>query len=116
MKRMREAACHQVLLPKGRVAFPVLTTGASCRARPVERCSKKMNLAATRRANQCIVVQPLEKKYSGFPKTQITAIYTASRPTQRGVSRSSRTLERDAVDAKVSLTNGTDADGEVVWS
>ncbi|SHI16250.1 hypothetical protein SAMN05443248_8874 [Bradyrhizobium erythrophlei] len=71
---------------------------------------------ATRRANQCMVVQPLEKKYSGFPKTQITAIYVASRPTQRGVSRSSRTLERDAVDAKVSLTNDTDADGEVVWS
>jgi hypothetical protein len=40
----------------------------------------------------------------------------------RGASRSSRTLVRDAVDVAVSQrkhfarTNGTQADGEVVWS
>jgi hypothetical protein len=34
----------------------------------------------------------------------------------RGASRSSRTLVRDAVDVAVSLTNDTQADGEVVWS
>jgi hypothetical protein len=39
-----------------------------------------------------------------------------SRPASlRGV-RTSRTLERDAVDADVLRTNSTDADGEVVWS
>jgi hypothetical protein len=43
--------------------------------------------------------------------------YILHRPVpQRGVSRSSRTLERDAMDAAVSLTNDTKADGEVVWS
>ncbi|WP_157449811.1 hypothetical protein [Bradyrhizobium sp. ARR65] len=34
----------------------------------------------------------------------------------RGVSRSSRNVRRDAVDADVSKTNDTEADGEVVWS
>jgi hypothetical protein len=35
---------------------------------------------------------------------------------KRGGSRSSRNAGRDAVDAKVSLTSDTDADGKVVWS
>jgi len=35
---------------------------------------------------------------------------------KRGVSRSSRNAKRDAVDADVSTTNDTNADGEVVWS
>jgi len=35
---------------------------------------------------------------------------------QEGRSRSSRNARWDAVDADVSLTNGTGADGEVVWS
>ena len=37
-------------------------------------------------------------------------------PHMRGVSRSSRTLVRDAVDAAALLTKGAKADGEVVWS
>jgi hypothetical protein len=37
-------------------------------------------------------------------------------PRQEGVSRSSRNVERDVMDADVPLTNGTDADGEAVWS
>jgi hypothetical protein len=37
-------------------------------------------------------------------------------PLKGALARSSRTLERDAVDADVPLTNGTEADGEVVWS
>src|ERR1700733_4201979 len=40
----------------------------------------------------------------------------SSRSDQRGVSRSSRTLVRDAVDADGALTNAPAADGEVVWS
>jgi hypothetical protein len=35
---------------------------------------------------------------------------------ERGVSRSSRTLRRDAVDAEVLSTNSANADGKVVWS
>src|ERR1700674_970338 len=41
---------------------------------------------------------------------------TPSRLTKRGASRSSRTLRRDAVDAAVSLTSDTKADGKIVWS
>jgi hypothetical protein len=37
-------------------------------------------------------------------------------PNQRGVSRTSRTSGRDAVDADARLTGDTNADGEVVWS
>jgi hypothetical protein len=35
---------------------------------------------------------------------------------KRGVSRSSRTLGGDAMDADALLTNSADADGKVVWS
>ena len=42
--------------------------------------------------------------------------FALSRLDKRDASRSSRTLRRDAVDAAVSLTSGTKADGEVVWS
>jgi len=48
--------------------------------------------------------------------TQIICILRASRSTKRGGSRSSRNAGRDAVDAEVPITNGTDAYGEVVWS
>ena len=34
---------------------------------------------------------------------------------QRGVAQRHQRWERDAVDAAVPLTNGADADGEVVW-
>jgi hypothetical protein len=37
-------------------------------------------------------------------------------PFREGRWPSSRTLEWDAVDAKALLTNGANADGEVVWS
>jgi hypothetical protein len=35
---------------------------------------------------------------------------------KRGVSRTSRNVRRDAVDAEASKTDDADADGEVVWS
>src|SRR5690348_9658510 len=35
---------------------------------------------------------------------------------QRGASRSSRVLARDAMDARAQLTNAARADGEVAWS
>jgi hypothetical protein len=37
-------------------------------------------------------------------------------PAQRGVGHRHERWVRDAVDAKALLTNGADADGEVVWS
>ena len=78
--------------------------------------------ATTRRANQttdllcfsCVSI-PFRKNISLHALPQIKSESAYPVP-QRGVSRSSRTLERDAVDAAVPLTNGPDADGEVVWS
>ena len=56
----------------------------------------------TRRANQVrihqIKVQPLREKYSDFPKTQITSIIHASRPTE-GRLAIVTDAGRDAVDA-----------------
>ena len=46
----------------------------------------------------------------------ISSMFRASRSNQRGGSRSSRNAGRDAVDADAPITNGADADGEVVWS
>jgi hypothetical protein len=68
------------------------------------------------RINPIPPVQPHRKKYfpSRFP--QINSISPAIPSHMRGVSRSSRTLERDAVDADALWTNGAGADGEVVWS
>jgi hypothetical protein len=67
-------------------------------------------------------VQPFAQKYSDVLFTQITSTSTSSRPHKRDVSRSSRTLRRDAMDAAATQrkhfarTNGADANGEVVWS
>jgi len=47
-------------------------------------------------------IQPLREKYPLLRRPKSTLELPPSRPTQRGVSRSSRTLERDAVDAAAS--------------
>jgi len=47
-------------------------------------------------------VQPLSKKYSDFPKAQITLYPQPSRPTE-GRCATSRNAERDAVDAGCAL-------------
>jgi hypothetical protein len=62
------------------------------------------------------VVQSQGEKYfaSVFPKSMFPSSYPAS--TKRGVSRSSRTWRRDAMDAMSQQTNDDVADGEVVWS
>jgi hypothetical protein len=44
------------------------------------------------------------------------ALIPPSRADTEGVSRSSRTWLRDAMDAPVQLTNAAGADGEIVWS
>ena len=78
-------------------------------------------------------VQPLCGKYSCWRLARLESISIASRPTQRGVSRSSRNAGEDAVDAAASArnwvrraafrerttacrTNGADAYGKTVWS
>jgi hypothetical protein len=75
--------------------------------------------ATTNLLNRINLIPPVQshrKKYfpSRFP--QIKSISLAIPSHMRGVSRSSRTLERDAVDADALWTNGAGADGEVVWS
>ncbi len=60
-------------------------------------------------------VQPHWKKYSDFPKRKISAIFSPSRPTEGRVAIVTA-AGRDAVDADAPITNGVDADGEVVWS
>jgi hypothetical protein len=67
------------------------------------------------RANHRIPVKPPSKKYSDFPKTQITPYQQPSRPTEGRVAIVTA-AGRDAVDAEAPITNGADADGEVVWS
>ena len=61
-------------------------------------------------------VQSHSQKYFPSRLTQITSISLAVPSHMRGVSRSSRTWKRDAVDAAARLTKRADADGEVVWS
>ena len=59
---------------------------------------------------------PLDKNILLFFEAKSPAYLSTSLAHKRGVSRSSRTLGWDAVDATALLTNGANADGEVVWS
>ncbi|OIQ76835.1 hypothetical protein GALL_414760 [mine drainage metagenome] len=61
-------------------------------------------------------VQPLLEKYSDFQKFQISPTYRRLVPTRGALRGRHERWVRDAVDVEVPLTNGTDADGEVVWS
>jgi hypothetical protein len=55
------------------------------------------------------------QKYSDFQKTQITSIFTlVLSPT--GALAIVTDVGQDAMDADALLTNGAEADGEVVWS
>jgi hypothetical protein len=60
-------------------------------------------------------VQPCPQKYSCFISPQITGVWLPSRP-ERGALAIVTNVGRDAVDADALLTNGAEADGEVVWS
>jgi len=60
-------------------------------------------------------VQPSAQKYSDFPKTQITLFSWPSCPTE-GRFAIVTDAGQDAVDVEAPITNGADADGEVVWS
>jgi hypothetical protein len=61
-------------------------------------------------------VQPLLKKYSDFQKSQISPYIRRLVPTRGALRGRHGRWARDAVDVEVPMTNGTDADGEVVWS
>src|SRR6266851_7427805 len=69
-----------------------------------------------RRANHPKVCKAPLAKIFWFTEIANQSISTASRSTQRGVSRTSRTSGRDAVDAAVRETGDLAADGQVVWS
>ena len=55
------------------------------------------------------------KKYSDFPKSQITLYPQPSCPTE-GRFAIVTDAGQDAVDVDAPITNGAEADGEVVWS
>jgi hypothetical protein len=55
----------------------------------------------------------LQKHFRSSPK-QITSLVAPSRPNEGRLAIVTN-AGRDAVDAKAALTNGADADGEVVW-
>jgi hypothetical protein len=62
-------------------------------------------------------VQSHLKKYSDFPKTQITSISTTVPPRHEGRLAIVTDAGRDAVDASGASDEGALlADGEVVWS
>ena len=54
---------------------------------------------SARRANHWNLVKPCDEKYSALPKPQIRSITRPARATIRDVSRSSRNVERVAMDA-----------------
>jgi len=68
-----------------------------------------------RRINLIPPVQSRSQKYSVSCLTQIKSTFTLSRPTEGRLAIVTN-AGRDAVDAAAPLTNGAEADGEVVWS
>ena len=60
-------------------------------------------------------VQSRLKKYSDFPKSQITLYRRPSTPLEGRIAIVTD-AGLDAVDAAALLTNSAHADGEVVWS
>jgi hypothetical protein len=61
-------------------------------------------------------VQSSREKYSASRQTQITTTTAAIPSRQEGRIAIVTSAGRDAMDAKMLLTNSADADGEVVWS
>jgi hypothetical protein len=62
------------------------------------------------------VVQSCREKYFALSRPQITGIFPASCLTRGAYRDRHGRWVRDAVDAAALLTNGAQADGEVVWS
>jgi hypothetical protein len=94
---VRARASSASLSIKIRVASITRSPHRSCRR---GQSHQKSNLSSNFKL--IWVVQSLAKKYSAFSQTQITTISIPVPAHMRGVSRSSRTLGRDAVDAAAS--------------
>ena len=62
------------------------------------------------------VVQSCLQKYFAFHPTQIIGYFVPSRSAKRAYRDRHERGKRDVMDADVPLTNGTKADGQVVWS
>src|ERR1700730_10576481 len=76
----------------------------------------RQNANLLKRINVIWVVQSHCEKYSASRLTQITSKTHPVSSHSRGVSRSSRTRDGMRWTRTVPLTNGTEADGEVVWA
>jgi hypothetical protein len=77
------------------------------------RAPKTKNRLPHQRDSTCPVVFEKIFRFCLYPNQTYNSRHPA--PAERGVSRSSRTLARDAVDATVPTDERRGADGEVVW-
>jgi hypothetical protein len=99
--------------------FPILVRSESESGYVPPKCSPE------RSANRLICptsdfqksCQSLNRKIFRFSR-RANQVYVRTRPAfaERGASRSSRTLRRDAMDVFARKTSGANADGEGVWS
>ena len=120
------ARAHSISLSRLRkhlVAYPALRAAyravGSIRTHglPARLWDSRVKSNFSSRINVIWVVESHLKKYSGFPKSQISFITPAVLSFREGRWPSSRTLGRDAVDASSAQDESADlADGEVVWS
>jgi len=78
----------------------ICPSSSNCTWPPCENCPSCYSVAGRRHCR----------------RPQISFTVPPSRLTKRGVSRSSRTLRRDAMDAAAHETNAPAADGKAVWS
>jgi hypothetical protein len=69
-----------------------------------------------RRIRLMLAVQSCFEKYSAFAVGQITFTSSPRPAPTRGALAIVTNAGRDAMDADAPLTNGDEADGEVVWS
>ena len=70
----------------------------------------------TKKEKSDLPVQPFFQKYFRSHLTQITCISLTIPSHTEGRLAIVTNAGRDAVDADVPITNGAEADGEVVWS
>jgi hypothetical protein len=99
---MRGRRCTD--LPAGHVNRPARARGA---------LREETNLL--RRINLFLPVQSRLQKYFWFSETKIILYPSLSHPTEGRIMIVTN-AGWDAVDADAPITNGTEADGEVVWS
>ena len=99
-----------------------MTTAVSCYESRQPLCHKRSRgvwVPCFRRDDPERGAQSASQSISEFQKfrlpTEANQFTDSHRPPHRGALRNVINAGRDAVDAVVPLTNGADADGEVVW-